>query len=66
MTIYTDPGKYATAYNRLVFFLNQIADAHLGLARWGVYLDEGDVSSVFGIESDDVVPVYEQGLIEFS
>jgi hypothetical protein len=65
MTIYTDLGKYTTAYNRLVFFLNQVAEAHLDLARWGVYLHEGDVSSIFGIESEDVVPVYEQGLLDF-
>lgn len=65
ITIYTDPRKYATAYNRLVFFLNQIADAHLNLARWGVYLHDGDVSSVFGIESEEVVPVYEQSLADF-
>lgn len=65
MTIYTDRDKFVTAYNRLVFFLNQIAEADLPLARWGVYLHEGDVRSVFGIQSADVVPVYEQGLIEF-
>ena len=58
MTIYTDYTKHATAYNRLVFFLNQIAEADLPVARWGVYLYEGDVASVFGIESADVVPVY--------
>jgi hypothetical protein len=69
MTIYTDRDKYVTAYNRLVFFINQIAAAHfdpeVGPARWGVYLHEGDVSSVFGIESEDVVPVYEQGIVDF-
>jgi hypothetical protein len=65
MTIYTDCKKYESAYNRLVFFLNQVAAAHLGLSRWGVYLHEGDVSSLFGIESDDVVPVYEQDLVDF-
>jgi hypothetical protein len=65
MTIYTDCTKYATAYNRLVFFLNQIAEADLPVARWGVYLYEGDVASVFGIESADVVPVYEPDLVEF-
>ena len=65
MTIYTDRAKYATVYNRLVFFLNQIAEADLPLARWGVYLRHGDVASLFGIESADVVAVYEPDLVKF-
>ena len=63
--MYTDPSKYMTAYSRLVFFLNQIAEAELPLVRWGVYLLDGDVASVFGIDSEDVVPVYEQDLASF-
>lgn len=65
ITIYTDQSKYVTAYNRLVFFLNQIAEADLPLLRWGVYLLDGDVASVFGIDSEDVVPIYEQDLAQF-
>lgn len=65
LTIYTDPSRYATAFNRLMFFLNQIAEARLPLARWGIYLQEGDVASVFGIDSADVVPVDEHGLGAF-
>lgn len=65
MTIYTDRTQYSTAYNRLVFFLNQIAEADLPILRWGVYLHEGDVASVFGIDSEDVVPVNEQSLEGF-
>lgn len=65
MTIYTDKAQYSTAYNRLVFFLNQIAEADLPILRWGVYLHEGDVASVFGIDSEDVVPVNEQSLEGF-
>lgn len=65
MTIYTDPNKYATAFSRLTFFLNQIAEANLPLVRWGVYLHEGDVISVFGIDSEDVVPVNEHNLLAF-
>lgn len=65
ITIYTDPSKYVTALNRLVFFLNQIAEANLPLLRWGVYLLDGDVASVFGIDSEDVVPVYERDLAKF-
>lgn len=65
ITVYTDPSKYTTAYNRLVFFLNQIAEADLPLLRWGVYLLDGNVASIFGIDSEDVVPVYEQSLASF-
>ena len=65
ITIYTDRSKYATAYNRLVYFLNQIAEGSLPLARWGVYLQQGTVASEFGIESDDVVPINEHGLADF-
>ena len=65
LTIYVDRGKYASAYNRLVFVLNQVAEGSLPLARWGVYLEQGTVASEFGIESDDVVPVDEQGLAAF-
>jgi hypothetical protein len=42
-----------------------MADGALPLARWGVYLDQGTVASEFGIESDDVVAVTEQGLAQF-
>ena len=65
ITIYTDRSKYATAYNRLVYFLNQVAEGSLPLARWGVYLQQGTVASEFGIESDDVVPINEHGLADF-
>lgn len=66
LTIYTDKSKYVTAYNRLVFFLNQIAEANLAVARWGIYLEEeGDVAEVFGIESQDVVAVNEHSLADF-
>jgi hypothetical protein len=65
ITIYTDRSKYATAYNRLVYFLNQIADGGLPLARWGIYLQEGTVASEFGIESQEVVPIDEPGLADF-
>jgi hypothetical protein len=65
ITIYADRSKYATAYNRLVFFLNQVADGSLPMARWGVYLQQGTVASEFGIESDEVVPIDEHGLPGF-
>ena len=65
ITIYTDRNKYATAYNRLVYFLNQVAEGSLPLTRWGVYLQQGTVASEFGIESDEVVPINEHGLADF-
>jgi len=65
ITIYADRSKYATAYNRLVYFLNQVAENSLEVERWGVYLEQGTVASEFGIESDDVVAVDEHGLGEF-
>ncbi|QOJ23233.1 MAG: toll/interleukin-1 receptor domain-containing protein [Gammaproteobacteria bacterium] len=65
ITIYTDKSKFLTAHSRLTFFLNQIAEADLPLLRWGVYLLDGDVAKVFGIDSEDVVPVYEQDLVSF-
>ena len=65
ITIYADRAKYATAYNRLVYFLNQVADGNLPMARWGVVLQEGTVASEFGIESDEVVPLDEHGLASF-
>ena len=65
ITIYADRSKYATAYNRLVYFLNQLADGNLPLARWGVVLQQGTVASEFGIESDEVVPLDEHGLANF-
>lgn len=65
LTIYADHSKYATAYNRLVYFLNQVAENSLDVERWGVYLEQGTVASEFGIESDDVVAVDERGLGDF-
>lgn len=65
ITLYTDRSKYAIAYNRLVYFLNQVADGNLPLARWGVVLRDGTVAGEFGIESDEVVAVDEQGLASF-
>jgi hypothetical protein len=65
ITIYADRAKYATAYNRLVYFLNQVADGNLPIARWGVVLQQGTVESEFGIESDEVVALDEHGLVNF-
>jgi len=65
ITIYADPTKYTATYNRLVYFLNQVAENRLELERWGVYLEQGTVASEFGIESDDVVAIDEESFGEF-
>lgn len=65
ITIFTDKTQKETIYYRLLFFLNQIAAANLPFLRWGVYLHEGDVNSVFGIDSKNVVPVNENSLMPF-
>ena len=48
-----------------MFFLNQVIEPDLPLARWGVYLEQGTVMSEIRIESDEVVPVDEHGLADF-
>lgn len=65
ITIFADPNKRFAVYNRLLYFLNQLAESGLPLERWGVYLENGTVASEFRIESDDVVAVNEQGLADF-
>jgi TIR domain len=65
ITVYADRAMHTTAFNRLVYFLNQVADGSLPLARWGVLLNQGTVASEFGITSDEVVPLSERGLAEF-
>jgi hypothetical protein len=65
ITLFTDRNKKEAAFNRLLYFLNQVAEGDLPVARWGVYLEHGTVASEFGIESDDVVTVDESGLGHF-
>jgi hypothetical protein len=65
ITIYADRAKLATVYNRVVFFLNQIAEASLPVARWAVYSEQVSVPGELGIVSDDVVTIGEQGLTQF-
>ena len=65
LTVYTDRSMAAAARNRLLFFLNNVADGRLPLTRWGVVLDHGTVESEFGIESDEIVSVTEDGLPAF-
>jgi hypothetical protein len=65
ITIYADRAMHTTAYNRLVYFLNQVADGSLPMARSGVVLNQGTVASEFGIVSDEVVPLDERSLANF-
>lgn len=65
ITIYADSSKRATAVNRLLYFLNQMADGSLPLVRWGVLLKHGTVDGDFGIASDEIVPLDERDLANF-
>ncbi len=65
ITIYADRAKFATAYNRLMYFLNQIVEASLPLVRWAVYLEQGTVATEFGIVSNEVVSVDERSFAQF-
>lgn len=58
-------SEHLAVYNRLLYFLNQLAENGLALERWGLYLENGTVASEFRIESDDVVAVTEQCLGDF-
>jgi hypothetical protein len=61
LTVFDDRRDHPIVHNRLVFFLNQVAEQQLRLSRWGVYFgppeDKGTVVSDFGIDSEDVVGI---------
>jgi TIR domain len=65
ITVFADSAKLATVYNRLIFFLNQIAESGLPVARWGVCVTPGTAGCDLGLASDDLVAVDEQGLADF-
>jgi hypothetical protein len=64
-TIHADRSRFLTAYNRLAIFLKPIAEAHLAVAGWGVSLEAGDVRSVFGLDSPDMLPAHAEGTFPF-
>lgn len=62
---FADRAKFTTVYNRLIFFLNQIAESRLPVARWGVYVTPSTAACDLGIDSEDLVAVDDQGLAHF-
>ncbi len=65
ITVFADSAKRDTVFNRLIFFLNQIAESHLPLVRWGIYVTPGTEAADLGLTSDDVITIDEQGLADF-
>jgi hypothetical protein len=65
ITVFADRSKFTTVFNRLVYFLNQIAESSLPVARWGVCLTQGTAGSEFGLASEELVAIDEQGLTDF-
>ncbi|MBS0149860.1 MAG: TIR domain-containing protein [Nitrospira sp.] len=65
ITVFADSAKLETVYNRLIFFLNQIAESRLPVSRWGVYVTPDTVGCDLGLISDDVLTITEEQLSEF-
>jgi hypothetical protein len=65
ITVFADGTKRDKFYNRLILFLNQIADFQLSVARWGIYVTPDTVGSDIGLASDDLLTIDEQGLADF-
>jgi hypothetical protein len=65
ITVFADSAKRDTVYNRLIFFLNQIAESRLPVARWGIYVTPGTAGCDLGLASDDVMSIDEQRLADF-
>lgn len=65
ITLFVDPAKRDTVYNRLIFFLNQIAESRLPVARWGIYVTAETKGCNLGLASDDLLTIDELGLADF-
>ena len=65
ITVFADSAKQVTVFNRLIFFLNQIAESKLSVARWGIYVTSETAACDLGLASDDLLTIDEQGLAEF-
>lgn len=65
ITVFADSDKRVTVYNRLIFFLNQIAESRLPLVRWGVYVTPGTAGCDLGLASDELIAIDEQRLMDF-
>ena len=49
ITVFADSAKRDTVFNRLIFFLNQIAESRLPVARWGIYVTPGTAGATLGL-----------------
>jgi hypothetical protein len=65
ITVFADRAKRDTVFNRLIFFLNQIAKSRLPVERWGIYVTPGTAGCDLGLASDDVISIDEQRLADF-
>lgn len=65
ITLFTDSAKRHTVFNRLIFFLNQIAESQLPVARWAIYVTAETKGYDLGLASDDLFTIDEQGLADF-
>jgi hypothetical protein len=65
ITVFADGAKFATVYNRLIFFFNQIAESRLPVARWAVYVTPETARYDLGLASEDLMEIDEQGLADF-
>lgn len=65
ITVFADIAKQVTVFNRLIFFLNQIAELKLPVARWAIYVTSGTAACDLGLASDEVLTINEQQLVDF-
>lgn len=65
ITLFVDAAKWETVYNRVIFFLNQIAESQLPIARWGIYVTPETAGCDLGLASDELFTIDEQGLADF-
>lgn len=65
ITVFADSAKLETVYNRLVFFLNQIAESRLPVNRWGIYVTADTAECELGLTSDEVITITEAQLANF-
>ncbi len=65
ITVFADGAKLETVYNRLVFFLNQIAESRLPVKPWGIYVTADTADCDLGLTSDQVITITEGQLADF-
>jgi hypothetical protein len=65
ITVFADSAKRVTVYNRLIFFLNQIAESRLPVVRWGIFVTSDTAGCDLGLVSDDLIAIDEQHLTDF-